>query len=172
VWMTAGPLPSPLPGQGAVINRCIIVDHNDPLARHKTLNYWRNRLAHESAILEGDDEVLTVTADNTICEASRSNVFLVDGPRLQTQSSSGPLLAGIMRLVVMEQAERLGLVVDEHPLPLDAIRTSREAFLTNSVRGIIPISRILDQELPAPGPVTRRLWSATLTWLESGGINS
>ncbi len=96
VWMTTGPLPPPLRGQGAVISRCMVVDRNDPLVRHKTLNYWRNRLAHESAVLEGDDEVLTVTADNMICEATRTNVFLVDGPRLQTPSTSGPLLAGIM----------------------------------------------------------------------------
>ena len=47
--------------------------------------------------------------------------------------------------------------------------TAGEAFLTSSVRGMLPIARLMNAELPAPGPVTRRLWNDILPWLESGG---
>ena len=47
--------------------------------------------------------------------------------------------------------------------------TADEAFLTSSLRGMLPIARLLDRELPAPGPMTRRLWAEILPWLESGG---
>jgi branched-chain amino acid aminotransferase len=171
LWMTAEPLPPApsLPEGGAVINRTIAVDRNDPLVRHKTLNYWRKRLAHIEAAREGDDEVLTVTADGMICEGSRSNLFVVEGGKLHTPDTSEPLLPGIMRRVVLERAKRLKLKTDESPLPLDAARSVSEAFLTNSVRGIMPVSRLFGKELPVCGPVTAQLALATLTWLRTGG---
>jgi branched-chain amino acid aminotransferase len=169
LWMTAEPLPPVTPERGAVINRTIAVDRNDPLVRHKTLNYWRKRIAHAVAAREGDDEVLTVTADGMICEGSRSNVFVVDGGILRTPGTSEPLLPGIMRQVVLEQAQRLTLSADESPLPLDSVHSVSEAFLTNSVRGIMPVSCLLGRTLPVCGPVTARLSLATLAWLSSGG---
>ena len=51
-----------------------------------------------------------------------------------------------------------------------SIGSADEAFLTNSVRGMLPVARLLHADLPAPGPVTRRLWDEILPWLESGGI--
>ncbi len=50
VWMTAGPLPPPLRESGAVITQTIQVSEDDPLARHKTLNYWRKRIAQAQAV--------------------------------------------------------------------------------------------------------------------------
>jgi branched-chain amino acid aminotransferase/4-amino-4-deoxychorismate lyase len=44
-----------------------------------------------------------------------------------------------------------------------------EVFLTNSVRGIVPVRQWGDARFPAPGPLTRRLWDAIRSWLESGG---
>ena len=169
VWMAAGPLPPPLPTPGVRIARSILVDPSDPLARHKTLNYWRLRMAHSRAPEEGADEVLRVTPDGLVCEAARCNVFLVEGSRLITPSTDGPLLPGIMRRVVLEHAPRLGLAVVEGPVTMNSLSTADEAFLTNSVRGMLPVSRLFDLVLPAPGPVTQRLWGAILPSLESGG---
>ena len=47
--MAAGPLPGPMTGRGARIDRLISVDPDDPLVRHKTLNYWRRRIEQERA---------------------------------------------------------------------------------------------------------------------------
>jgi branched-subunit amino acid aminotransferase/4-amino-4-deoxychorismate lyase len=168
VWMTAGELPSPVPPSGAVITQFIEVARGDPLARHKTLNYWRKRLAHAQALATGSDEILCVTPDRFLCEASRSNVFLIQDQRLHTPGPEGPLLPGVMRALVLERAARIGLEVREEPLPLERITTAEESFLTNSVRGIVPIRRLLDTEMPAPGPATRQLWDDLLHWLESG----
>ena len=169
LWMTAGPLPPPVREPGAVITQCIQVTADDPLARHKTLNYWRKRIAHAQAVEDGADEVLCLTPERLICEASRANVFLVDGRRLSTPGLDGPLLPGIMRRVVLERAARIGLEVEEGPLPVERIFSADEAFLTSSLRGILPIARLMEHELPAPGPVTRQLWDDIVVWLESGG---
>ncbi len=74
-----------------------------------------------------------------------------------------------MRRVVLEHAGRLGLTVFEGWVPIDALATADEAFLTSSVMGMLPVGRLLGRDLPAPGPVTQRLWSSVLPWLDSGG---
>jgi branched-subunit amino acid aminotransferase/4-amino-4-deoxychorismate lyase len=170
LWMTAGPLPPPLPRPGAKVTRSIRVLPDDPLARHKTLNYWRRRLAYSQALEEGSDDVLCLTPDGLICEATRFNLFLFDGQRLLTPGADGPLLPGIMRRVVIERAARLGIQVVEGPLRREEAARAGEAFLTSSVRGMLPVARLLDVDLTVPGPVTTRLWSDIVCWLESGGL--
>ncbi len=167
--MTARPLPAPLARSGAVITRSIQVAIDDPLARHKTLNYWRKRIAYETALADGSDEVLCMTPSGLVCEGTRSNLFVVAGGRLWTPSALGPLLPGIMRGLVLEQAVRLGIETVEAPLPFEQLAMADEAFLTNSVRGVAPIGALMDHQFAAPGPVTSRLWEAILPWLESGG---
>jgi branched-chain amino acid aminotransferase len=169
LWMTAGPVPSQLRQSGAVIRQTIQADEDDVLARHKTLNYWRKRIAQAQTAARGSDDLVCLTPCGYICETSRANIFLIEGRRLITPSTEGPLLPGVMRAVVLERAERMCLAVEERPLPLDRIKTADEAFLTSSLRGMLPVARLLDRELPAPGHVTRQLWDEILPWLESGG---
>jgi branched-subunit amino acid aminotransferase/4-amino-4-deoxychorismate lyase len=169
LWMSAGTLESPTARRVALIKRTMQVPVDDPLARHKTLNYWRKRLALAQAFEEGADEVLCVTPDGLVCEGAGTNFFLVLGTRLITPDTDGPLLPGIMRSVVLERAGPLGFEVVEGPVPLPSLEAADEAFLTNSVRGMLPIARLFGRTLPAPGPATRRIWSDILPWLESGG---
>jgi branched-chain amino acid aminotransferase len=170
IWMTAKPLARPSHVSAAVITMSMQVTTDDPLTRHKTLNYWRKRIALAQAVQAGSDDVLSLSPDGLICETCRANVFLVEGRRLITPGLDGPLLPGVMRGVVLERARRLGIEVEEGPLPLERMSATDEAFMTNSLWGMLPIARLLDRERPAPGPLTRQLWDATLHWLQSGGI--
>jgi branched-subunit amino acid aminotransferase/4-amino-4-deoxychorismate lyase len=154
---------------GARIGRTILADPEDSLARHKTLNYWRRRIEQARAAEEGADEVLCVTPDKSICEGTRSNVFLVRDGDLITPAADGPLLNGVMRKVVIERAGSCGIRVIEGSVTLAATGSCDEAFLTNSVRGMLPVARLLSADLPAPGPVSQRLWDHILPWLNSGG---
>ena len=167
--MTAGALPAPLPQSGAVIRQSIQIADDHPLARHKTLNYWRMRIAYDAALAARSDEVLCMTPAGLLCEGTRSNLFFVFGRRLVTPSADGPLLPGIMRRLVIEHAGRVGLQTVEAPLPLEEVATADEAFLTSSVRGVAPIAALMNYEFAVPGPITSRLWEAILPWLESGG---
>lgn len=167
VWMTAGPLPPSMPG-GARVVRTILADPDDILARHKTLNYWRRRIEQERAAAEGADEVLCVTPDGWVCEGTRSNLFLVRDGRLVTPGTDLPMLVGVMRRVVIDRARRRGIEVVEGAVGLSDIGRADEAFLTNSVRGMLPVGRLLGIDLPAPGAVTAGLWDDIRHWLESG----
>ena len=169
LWMTAAALPPPLRESGAVVTQVMEVAADDPLARHKTLNYWRRRIAYSNALAAGSDEVLCITSEGLICEASRANVFVVEDGRLITPSLDGPVLPGVMRRLVLDRAADLGLDVEEGPLPPERAASAAEAFLTSSVRGMVPVARLLDTTMPAPGPVTQRLWNDLLPWLKRGG---
>ncbi len=169
LWMSAGPLPSSILAGGAIITSSIEVSRSDPLARHKTLNYWGKRIAMTRANQAGEDDVLCLTRGRIICETSRSNIFLLKGERLDTPALGGPLLPGIMRGLVIERARSLGLEVVEDWLPVERIETADEAFLTNAVRGIVPLERLMDFGFPTPGRVTQELWNDIQGWLDSGG---
>jgi branched-subunit amino acid aminotransferase/4-amino-4-deoxychorismate lyase len=174
LWMRAAPLPPPLGPGGATLGGPEAgwsAHPDDPLARHKTLNYWRKRLDHEAARRRGEEEVLGFLPDGSVAEGTRTNVFAVAGTTLRTPDPSArPLLAGILRGVVLEWAPRLGLEAREEPgFGPGWLDEAEEVFLTNSVRGIVPVGRIGARRLEAPGPRTARLWEAIRAWLESGG---
>ncbi len=123
-----------------------------PLAGHKTLNYWQNRLMFDDAHGKGCDESLSISPDGIVWEGSRSNIFVVIDGELLTPPCDGRVLPGIMRALVLEQAVRLGLNVRETPLRLvDPSFRPQEVFLTNSVRGIMPVGRWGDARYPRPG---------------------
>lgn len=163
LWMRAGPLPAPVSRSGAVVALGPEVAVNDPLARHKTLNYWARRLAYESYRRLGYDEVLSVSrgllrGGPAAWEGSRTNLFAVRNDTLMTPRLTGPIVPGVMRALVVEAASRLPLSIqDDQYLLRDELAAADEVFLTNSVRGLIPVARIDDMRWPVPGEWTRRL---------------
>ena len=168
VWMRSAPVPPAREG-GACVKSFWDVSSDDPLARHKTLNYWGRRLAYELAQADGSDETLSQTRDGCIWEGSRTNLFVILGKIVTTPRPDGPLLPGIMRGLVLERARRIGLEVGEGEYHRDIFTMAHEVFLTNSVRGIMPVGQFGARRLTAPGPWTRRLWDDIRPWLESGG---
>ncbi|SIO06351.1 branched-chain amino acid aminotransferase/4-amino-4-deoxychorismate lyase [Singulisphaera sp. GP187] len=172
LWMRSAPLPPPMiAGPGAVVDfGSWWVDPTDLLLRHKTLNYWRRRSAYQSARERGFDEILSVSAGLNLWEGSRTNLFLVVGDELVTPALDGPIVPGIMRSLVLELAESLALRTREvTTLEPNELPEAREVFLTNSVRGLIPVARIGDLAWDVPGPRTVRLKNLLSEWLTEGG---
>jgi branched-subunit amino acid aminotransferase/4-amino-4-deoxychorismate lyase len=172
VWMRLAALPRPIDPTGAVVefSRCTLAA-DDLLARHKTLNYWSRRLAYEQGRELGADEVLLATPDGRFWEGSRTSLFLVRDRILTTPGLAGPVLPGIMRGLVLELAMSAGLT----PAPCDSgisraeLETADEIFLTNAVRGLVPVGRTPDRTVAAPGPGTCRLSERVVRWLQQEG---
>lgn len=159
VWMRCGPLP---PRRTSLdIGLCDwIVDQAHPLARHKCLNYWDRRIAYERALSRGQDEALILGPAGSVWESTRMNVFAVVGRSLKTPGPDGPFVPGIMRKLVLERCGDVGLEPSETMLTVEDLRTADEVFLTNSVRGLVPVRRIAGQDRPTNGPWTSRLIDA------------
>lgn len=180
LWMAAKPLPEPVGPGGATVGQAAWwrpIESCDPLAQHKSLNYLVRRMAYDWARVHGFDEVLAISSDwQHVWEGSRTNVFVVRSSRLITPPIKEFLLIGIMRsLVLYELAKGIGVETEETmPITLSSLMGADEVFLTNSVRGIIPVGRIrlVDRKLgrrewPAPGPITRRLMDAADAWFRT-----
>jgi branched-chain amino acid aminotransferase len=117
----------------------------------KSLSYGANMLATRLAKERGCDEALLVTPHGRVLEAPTCAFFysLGDG-RLHTPPLDDHILDSITRRHVMAVTG-----AQERVTPQDDLGAVTEAFLASTIREVHPIHRIEQQELPAPGPLTR-----------------
>ena len=96
---------------------------------------------------------LVVDEDGSVLEASRANVFVVEGGSVVTPPADGRLLPGVTRARVVGLAG-----VREEPIDLARLHAADEVFLTGSVRGVEPVA---GRDGPVTGLVAgqlRRHW--------------
>lgn len=106
---------------------------------------------------KGTDEVLMCDASGRVIGGSRSNVFFqIDGV-LVTPDLSSAGVAGAMREKIIKIANRHGIEIEIGLISPDELRHATEGFMSNSLIGLWPIRQLGSLELPAPGPVTRRV---------------
>ena len=130
-----------------------------PLSRLKSANYLENMLAKQEARAAGVDEAICLNEKGLLAEASMSNIFLVNDGILRTPGEESGILPGITREVVLELASQLGINTFEQDIRLDELFQAQEAFLTNSLMEIMPLTEIDGKPVGSgkPESVTRRL---------------
>lgn len=135
----------------------------------KSGNYLNNILALREAIEAGGEDAIMCNPEGAVSEGATSNVFMVSGGRVATPSMRTGILPGITRQTVCELAASLGLPVEETTILPAQLRAADEVFLTSSVRGIMPVTRLDDAPVGAgtAGPVTRRLHQAYQAYVEA-----
>ena len=131
-------------------------NEGSPASRLKTLAYLDNVLARAEATAAGADEAVMLNNAGHLACAAAANLFWIEGDRLLTPALACGVLAGITRARVLSAArswevEALEIAADGARLAdADAI------FLTNSLIGVRPVSR-LGERIFAPHPLTERL---------------
>jgi branched-chain amino acid aminotransferase len=116
----------------------------------KSLSYAGNMLAGRLAVERGADEALLVTPHGRVLEGPTWSFFWVAGGRLLTPPLEDRILDSITRRFVIEESEAA-----EAPCTLDDVARAEEAFITSTVREVMPIAAVDEITLPAaPGPVT------------------
>lgn len=158
-------LPSETMYQDGVSVRLVNVQRTSAKAMDpsvKSGNYLNNIMALAEAKRAGDYEAIMCDRDGYLAEGASSNVFFVDGQRLLTPSLAVGLLAGITRERVLELASGLGVTVEQGHFVPERLRSASEAFLTSSIRGVLPIATADGEKLSAgaPGPVGLRIMKA------------
>ena len=126
----------------------------------KITNYLASLLAVQRAKAQGAHEALLLDARGHVLEGATSNVFVVQDGALLTPPEDAGILAGITRAQVLEIAGELSIPVrfaTFHP----AI-TAQEAFLTSSLRELVPLIQIDESAVgdARPGPTTRAIHAA------------
>lgn len=125
----------------------------------KASNYLANLLAVHEAKERGAQEAIVLGRGGQLLEGASSNLFIVAGGVVRTPPPQPGILIGITRATVLESCARQGLTLEEAELYPDDLYTADEAFITSSIREVMPVVRADDRVIGsgAPGPVTQTL---------------
>ena len=155
VMVATGPL-SPWPPTNDLAIVPWVRNERAATAGLKTTSYADNVVALRYAHDRGAAEAIFANTRDEVCEGTGSNVFFEYDGRLVTPPLSSGCLAGVTRELVLEWLAAEGTPVEEVALPIDALRTTREAFITSTTRDVMPVAHVDGVALPAaPGPLTR-----------------
>ena len=120
-------------------------------ARHKTLSYLTHWQARQAARAADADEAVLLNEHGEIATGAMTNLFWVADGKLHTPPPEAGCRSGVVRQWVLGQTE---VAIGSHPLP--SLDGADEIFVTNSLIGIMPVSRFGDRNYPT-GPVTSAL---------------
>ncbi len=120
----------------AVSSSC--VDSADLFLFHKTTRReLYDREWQEYADRLGTDEVIYLNERGELAEGSRTTIFIERGGKLLTPQLSAGLLPGTLRAELLAAGK-----VEEAVLTLADLQSAEAIFLGNSVRGLVPATRI------------------------------
>lgn len=110
--------------------------------------------------LAGAGEALFLAADGSVAEASRFSFAWIDGNAVVFPPLALGVLASIGRERVTELAPGIGLAVRDARVPPPALN-GRSLFLTNAVRGVVPVASLDGVAVPADERIAalgQRFW--------------
>lgn len=149
----------------------------DPMAGHKTLNYWPRLRTLRHAATAGAGEAIWLNITNHLASGAVSNLFLVKDQQLLTPFARGeevegalpaPVLPGITRGAILDLAKAAKIPVLKRMLSVNDLLECDEAFLTNSSWLALPVTSVEQKTLGngQVGPITLQLRQALLDLIE------
>ncbi len=113
------------------------------LSNVKSTNYLENIYSLREAKEIGSDEVLFLDTQNHLSEGATSNIFFIKDGIIYTPTKECGILEGIVRNKLIELIEKnKHLVIKKGFYSLKELLDADEVFLTNSIMGIMPVSKI------------------------------
>ncbi|MBK8161187.1 MAG: aminotransferase class IV [Rhodospirillaceae bacterium] len=154
--ITAGLHPV-VPGhlEGAIVP--IRRNEGSPLSRIKSLNYLDNILAQQQAQALGAEEALMLNNQGRIAGFARGNLLALLGNTLVTPPLTEGVLDGIVRRRILENAAKIGRETADNVIEKGDICKFRALWITNSLLGCVPITRLDGQEIPLDAELTAEL---------------
>jgi len=143
-----------------------------PLSRLKSTCYLDSILARSEALAAGCDEAIMLNEEGYLADGGMTNTFLVKESLslegrgqvrvLITPSIESGVLPGITREAVLEMARAPNIAIQERQVDLQEMVEADEAFVTNSILEIMPLTRFQGRPVGSgrPGPVTQKLRAA------------
>jgi len=129
---------------------------------HKTLGMIHNVRALWNAQAQGFDDAIICDAQGYVLETSMANIFAITDGILLTPPTNGSILPGVMRKHVIRCAKELGISVQERALTQKELQEAQSVFLTNSLRGILPVCRVNNEKISTDLQILKILKHATI----------
>ncbi|MGB9598702.1 MAG: aminotransferase class IV [Minisyncoccales bacterium] len=117
-------------------------------------SYFNSYQAYQQAKRKKFDDVLFLDKDKRILECFNSNFFAIKKNELLTPSLSEKIFGGATRNFVLNLARENGLRIKERVIFFKEIKTFSEAFLTSTSKEIMPVAKINNLKMKAPGSFT------------------
>ena len=157
-WFPVPHFPSERYTQGVNLRWCHSrLGRNPLLAGMKHLNRLEQVLARAEWNDDSIHEGLLQDTSGEVIEGTMSNLFLVKHGVLITPLLEHCGVAGVMRAVILEQAEKLGLACEVRAVSVDEVEQADECFMSNSSIGIWPVHTLTTRRWVTPGEITQRL---------------
>lgn len=136
-------------------------DSSSMFSNMKSSSNISGAFAWKKAKLDGFDEALLLNEKGQLAEGSVSNIFVVYENAVLTPTVESGILPGIAREAILEIIPSLGVSVAGKRLMPDDLFRADEAFLTNSVIEVMPLTEVDNRPIGSghPGPITRKLMS-------------
>lgn len=125
----------------------------------KTGNYLNNVLAKMEAHRAGAHDALMLNVLGNLAESTTSNFFFVQDGRIMTPSLDCGILAGITRDIIIRLARENGFLVEEGEWPPEVLGQAEEAFITGTVKKVMPVTLLNGRPIGdgKPGQTTLKL---------------
>lgn len=135
----------------------------------KTGNYLNNVLAKMEAHRAGAADALMLNVLGNLAESTTSNFFFVQDGRIMTPSLDCGILPGITRDILIRLARENGLLVEEGEWPPEVLEQAEEAFITGTVRKVMPVTLLNGRPIGdgKPGQTTQKLIRLYNEYLEN-----
>ncbi len=131
------------------------IEHSRQLPSVKTIDYLK-AISLQPILREARADDVLYYNKETITECPRANFFIVnEGNIIVTPAND--ILHGITRMKILEFAKK-DFKIEIRDVPLEEIKFAKEAFITSTTKGILPVSQINNHIISTtPGPVTATL---------------
>jgi para-aminobenzoate synthetase/4-amino-4-deoxychorismate lyase len=104
-----------------------------------------------------DFDPLLIDLDGSILESGRANVFVVLDDGVHTPPLDGRILPGTARARIIEQLTAASIPVLQRRLTSDDFARASEVFVSNTLRGVVPVTSVDGIGSWPEGPLTQQL---------------
>lgn len=151
--------PLPIPSNKFTISPFHLMSHpfQRQLPEVKTTDYLMAIYLQPKLKAFGGQDIL-YTHDGMVRECPRSNIFMItaDGSIVTPNQH---VLKGITRKNIISTAQIAGIKVEERPISLEEIKTSKGAFIASSTKRIIPVSKIDESVIDTDSPILEKVFN-------------
>ncbi len=135
-----------LPKSYSLIQWNLSRDSNSISFKHKTTSRADSFVAFKYATEKGFQDALFTNEKNEITECTRANVYLISEEKIITPNIESGILSGVTRTKLLEIAKKNNILFEEKNVNKLYLNKASEAFVTNAIIGIMPVSKIIFQD--------------------------
>jgi branched-chain amino acid aminotransferase len=123
--------------KGWMIDICPDVRRSrDTFSSIKSCNYLPYIMAGRFAEANQLDEALVLNSFDAVCDASKTNIFLVSRDIFYTPALNQGGIGGVMRRFLIEEIQKRGLEIRETIVTEKMLLEANEVFMTNAILGM------------------------------------